>query len=258
MKKFYLIAAMAVATLTASAQQKLYLSTYNGTNLENCDGKVYNVTVNRYVFQGWNTIALPFAVSEQELNETFGNDCKLEKLIGANQTNGGVQLYFQDCKAGGIEPNVPYILYFTGETANKKLVKEARINNSDAALNYTLPNGETVTMAAVLQKTQGTGCYGVLARDNAEAKFAKVDESLNGFLATRCYIQLSSGNDTQLFTRHLAQGETMGIENVANDSKLVDVYNTAGVKVASQVRANQVSTLQPGIYVINGQKILVK
>lgn len=258
MKKFYLMAALAVATLAANAQEKLYLSTYNGTNLEKSDGNVCNITVNRYMFTGWNTIALPFNVTEQELNETFGSDCRLERLVGAENVAGGVQLCFQDCKAAGMQANVPYILYYTGETANKKLVKEARVTKGTAALSFTTKNGETVTMATTNEKIDGVGFYGVLARDNQEAKFVKVDASLNGFLATRCYIQLSNGNDAKLFTRHLAANETTGIDAVANGKQKVDVYTTAGVKVASGIRAAEVNNLQPGIYVVNGQKIMVK
>ena len=96
MKKLYLIAAMAIATLAGNAQEKLYLSTYNGTNIEKYDGKVCDVTVNRYVFNGWNTISLPFALSESELNETFGQNCRLERLVGAEQNGQGITLNFQD------------------------------------------------------------------------------------------------------------------------------------------------------------------
>ena len=67
MKKFYLIAIMAVATLTASAQQILNISTYSGTNLQKYDGTECKVNVNRYVFTGWNTIAMPFEMTEAEL-----------------------------------------------------------------------------------------------------------------------------------------------------------------------------------------------
>ena len=60
MKKFYLIAIMAALTMTASAQQKLNISTYSGTDLARYDGVECNVSMNRYLFNGWNTIALPF------------------------------------------------------------------------------------------------------------------------------------------------------------------------------------------------------
>lgn len=259
MKKIYLIIAMAVSTLALNAQQTLNLSTYNGTNLEKYDGKECKVNVNRYVFTGWNTIALPFAVSESELNETFGSDCKLEKLVGAEEQGGQVTLYFQDCKASGIEANVPYILYYNGESSNKRLSKMAMVTNEEAVVGYMVKgSSEYVTMAGVRQHTDGAGLYGVLAVDNGEAKFVRVDETKGGFYASRCYVKLSSGNFKQLGTVHIGAGETASISDVISAKERVDVYTLSGVKVASGMNASQVNKLQPGVYVVNGQKIAVK
>ena len=211
MKKFYLIAIMAVATLTASAQQILNISTYSGTNLQKYDGTECKVNVNRYVFTGWNTIAMPFEMTEAELNETFGSDCKLEKLVAAESDMNGMKIFFQDCKAEGLQANTPYILYYTGENGNKKI-----------------------------------------------AKTVAVDDAKGGFYATRCYVKLSEGNTTPLFTMHLAAGEITGISEIASSNKKIDVYNISGMKVASGIKASELSNMQPGIYVVNGQKVLVK
>lgn len=259
MKKFYLIAAMALTTLAASAQQRLMLSTYNGTNLEKFDGKTCQVTVSRYVFTGWNTIALPFALTEDEVNDVFGSDCKLEKLVDAEQAGDKVVISFQDCKAGGMEANTPYILYYTGEAGTKKIAKNALVADADPTLSIMVKGStETVTMSGAKAKLEGAGLYGVLAKDNSEAKFVKVGDSANIFYATRCYIKLTSGNATQLLTRHLAANETAGIAAVAGNNEVVDVYTVGGVKIASKVKAGAVNNMQPGIYVVNGQKVLVK
>lgn len=253
MKRLYFIAALAVATLAANAQEKLMLSTYNGTNLEKYDGKICNVTVNRYVFNGWNTVALPFDITADELNETFGNDCRLERLVSVEGIDNNIQLNFQDCKAEGLQANTPYLLYYTGEAGNKKIVKKATISNGQAAVTMLTQNGIAVTMGGVQEKTAGIGLYGILARDNAEVKFSKVDGSLSGFLATRCYVQLPAGFNGTLAARHLAAGEITGIKTIAKDNEAVDVFNTNGVKVASST-----NNLKPGIYVVKGQKVMVK
>jgi hypothetical protein len=259
MKKLFIIAALSALTMSAQAQEKLNLSTYNGTNIARYDGKVCNVTVNRYVFTGWNTISLPFSMTEQELNETFGNDCKLEMLISAEDNAQGITLNFIDCKAGGLQANTPYMLYFTGESGNKKFVKEAEILDAQSNIILTTLNGETVTMTGAAKHTEADGLYGVMARDNAEVKFVSVGgENTNGFYATRCYIRLSSGTDKKLTARHLGYGEATSIAAIANKDEMVDVYNMAGTKVASQIRASEVSNLHSGLYIVKGQKILVK
>lgn len=259
MKKLFIIAALSALTMSAQAQEKLNLSTYNGTNIARYDGKVCNITVNRYMFTGWNTISLPFSMTEQELNETFGNDCKLEMLISAEDNAQGITLNFIDCKAGGLQANTPYMLYFTGESGNKKFVKEAEILDAQSNIILTTLNGETVTMTGAAKHTEADGLYGVMARDNAEVKFVSVGgENTNGFYATRCYIRLSSGTDKKLTARHLGYGEATSIAAIANKDEMVDVYNLAGTKVASQIRASEVSNLHSGLYIVKGQKILVK
>lgn len=260
MKKLFIIAALAAATtLGAQAQESLYLSTYNGTNLTRYDGKVCNVTVNRYVFTGWNTLSLPFAMNEEELNEAFGTDCQLEKLVGAEDRAEGVMLNFMDCKKEGLEANTPYMLYYTGEPMNKKIVTQAEVVKAESFISVTTQGGETVSMIGAEKHTEATGLYGVLARDNAEVKFVSVgDQNTNGFYATRCYIRLSSGDAKQLFAQHLGYGQATTIQAIADKDELVDVYNLNGTKVASQIPAAEVNSLRPAIYVVKGQKVLVK
>ena len=164
MKKIYLIAAMAIMSLAASAQQTLNISTYNGTNLSRFDGQECNVVVNRYMFNGWNTIALPFALTESEVNDVFGADCLLEKLVAVDNNGSAMNLYFQDCKAAGIEANTPYIIHFTGETGNKRIAKTAVVTDAEAAITLMAKgNVETVTMAGARQHVPGEGLYGILA-----------------------------------------------------------------------------------------------
>ncbi len=259
MKKFLLIAAMAALTVGAQAQQKLYLSTYSGTNLAKYDGKVCNVSVQRAVFTGWNTIALPFSMTEQELNDVFGSDCRLERLASAEDNGNGVMLNFIDCKAEGIQANTPYMLYYTGEQATKRIVKEAEVTDRQAALTFITNSGEEVTMEGARTHVEDEGLYGVLARDNSEVKFVSVKGmNTNGFYATRCYIRLSSGTSKMVTAQHLGYGDPTSIDAIASTNEKVDVYNAAGTKVASQIPASEVSNLRAGLYIVKGQKVLVK
>lgn len=260
MRKLFIIAAMSALTLGVQAQEKLFLSTYNGTNLEKFDGKTVDVTVNRYIFTGWNTIAMPFSLSEQELDEFFGSDCRLERLTGVeDNSRGGVTLNFMNVKSHGLQANTPYMLYYTGESGNVKIVKQAEVADGQAALTFFTESGDMVTMEGARSHVDAGGLYGVLARDNSEVKFVSVGgEQTTGFYATRCYIRLSSGTDKQLTAQHLGYGEATAINAVAAKDEIVDVYNAAGAKVASQIRAAEVNKLRSGLYIVKGQKVLVK
>lgn len=259
MKKFYLIAAMAVSVLVANAQAALRLSTYQGTNLQKFDGKQCNITVDRYVFTGWNTISLPFALTEDEVNEAFGSDCTLEKLVGAESCGNSVVLNFQDCKEQGIEANTPYILHYKGNSTSIKIKKAARITDNESNLTYFIKGmAETVTMVGTQTATSGKSMYGVLVRDNAEAKFVKVDSDKSNVYATRCYIETSSSTPLTFITNHLGRGEVTSISNVVKGNEKVDVYNLSGVRVSSKATADAVNQLPAGVYVVKGQKVIVK
>lgn len=248
------MAAFALGCISASAQLSLTLSTYNGTDISQYDGQTLKVTVSRYLFFGWNTISLPFDMSEEQVNEVFGIDCKLEKLVGVEKDGTGVKLNFQSCKSAGIQANVPYILHYTGENGSKKFVVEsARIVDAEASITFNVQGSdETVTMGVARHQRKATGLYGILARDNAEATFVNVDETTNGFYATRCFIQMSNGNYIQLTTNHLTEAETTNINEIVKRGESVDVFNLSGVKVA-----NSIEGLQKGIYVVKGKKVMV-
>lgn len=260
MKKFYTIAALALSSLAANAQQTLNLSTYLGTDLTNYDKKTVAVTVNRYIFNGWNTIALPFNLSTSQIEQVFGADCQVEKLAGVENDGTGIKLNFQDCKAEGIKANTPYILKYTGETGTKTIKAEnALVSNATASVSFTVANtGEVVTFAAAKEKKDAKGLYGILAKDNSEASFVNVDNISNGFYATRCYIQISSGNSAMLSSNHIQAGDATDIRTVARDNEIVDVYSVSGSKIASSIKASEVNSLTNGIYVVKGKKVYVK
>lgn len=257
MKKTLLIIAMALGITSANAQT-ISLSTYTGTDISKYDNEVRTVSASRYVFTGWNTINLPFALTTAQINETFGEDCKLEKLVGVESDGAQIKLNFKDCKEEGIMPNTPYILHYTGEPGNKRIIAEnITLLSAPARTSFSDVNGVTVNFTGAQLKKDAQGLYGILAKDNSEATFVNVDHITTGFYATRCYIELSNGNSTILTTNHVS-GELTGIDTILKGSAKADVYNLSGVKVATKLTAAGVNTLPAGVYVVNNKKVLVK
>lgn len=257
MKKFYLVAIMMLAATFANAQQRVILSSYSGTNLEKYDNQECVVSISRYMFTGWNTLVLPFAVTESELNEFFGSDCRLERLVGVEKSLNGVTLDFMDCKAEGMSAGVPYILYYTGESSNKNIKKTAVISKAQNDLSFVAED-VTVTMFGANLKQDASGSYGVLVKDNAEANFVNTDDVTGGFYATRCGIRLSNGNLSTLNTRHLAAGEVTAISEIGRAGEKVEVFNLSGQRVAANIRIADIKNLPAAIYVVKGRKVIVK
>lgn len=258
MKKFYLMAVMAFASLSVAAQQTVTISTFEGTDVTEHNGKTKNVNMNRYLFKGWNTISLPFSMTASEVVEAFGEDCRLETLVGVENVGNEIKLNFQDCKQTGLEANHPYILYYNKESKNVKITGEKTIKSGKASISYTDSKGLEVTFAGASKKKNAEGLYGILAKDNAEASFVNVDETTTGFYATRCYIQLSTGNSTLLKVNHIAAGDVTAIASVVKPNERVDVFNVSGAKVASNATISDINSMNKGIYVVKGKKIAVK
>lgn len=258
MKKSFLIAAFALGTLAASAQT-VSLSTYKGTDIAKFDGQALKVSVSRYVLNGWNTISLPFAVPAEMVEEVFGSDCRLEKLVGAEGNASQITLNFMDCKAEGMEAGAPYILYYSGQPTVKRIVVDnAVLQNTQSPAVFRTVGGVEVTFAGVQQQKEGEGLYGILAKDNAEATFVNAGAVANGFFATRCSISLSSGTYAQITTNHLSAGEATSVSTVLRTNEKADVYSLSGTKVANGLNANSIGSLPAGVYVVNGKKVTVR
>lgn len=258
MKKLFCMIALAAIALTAGAQTPLRLSTYNGTSLDRYHGQLCDVTADRYLYTGWNTVSLPFAMTEQEIDDALGSGVKLERLVGVTQQGTEIVLNFQDCKKEGIEANKPYILYYPGETGTKKLHAYAQVDNKDSKVTFTTNCGVEVTMNGAAVKTDGKGLYGVLVINNSDANFTSIDNDKAFFYATRCYISIPGEQEFTLTPNHLGAGEVTSINEIAAANDIVDVYNVLGMRVAHNVKASEVNNLDPGIYVVKGRKILVK
>lgn len=257
MKKLLLIAAVASLSLSATAQKRVNLSTYNGTQVEKFAGQTCAVDVNRYILSGWNTLCLPMDVSADQLKAALGADYRLERLVAAEQSGREIILTFSDCKAEGVKAGAPYILYFAGETGNKKLSLTTELTSNVKPLSFTTAEGVEVTMSGAAVKTDGRGKYGILAIDNSDARFTSVDGD-KVFYATRCYVTTSGAGQYELKTRHTDSNEITGIADIAAADEVLDVYNLMGQRVAAGVRAADVNNLEPNIYVVKGRKILVK
>ena len=257
MKKLFTIIALAGLALTAWSQTPLRLSTYNGTSVERYDGQQCDVTVDRYLITGWNTLSLPFAMTEQEIDDALGQGVKLERLVGVTQQGSEIVLNFQDCKSEGIQANKPYILYFPGETGTKTLRVNATLANKDSKVTFTTGGGVEVTMGGAAVKTAGKGLYGVPAINNGDANFTYIDND-NVFFATRCFISIPGEQHFTLTPYHIAANELTSITDIVAENDIVDVYNVLGMRVAHDITAGEVNNLEPNIYIVNGRKVLVK
>ncbi len=257
-KLFILAAAILMAT-TVSAD-KLITSTVSPKDLTAYDQQTVDLTVYRYIYKGWNTICLPFSLTEEQINEIFGEECRLETLVGVENTGTATKLNFKDVKRDGLKAKTPYILFSTKESGVRTInVSDAYITLGEVELSFEDNTGTTVQFSGATEKQGTAGMYGIIAKDNATAAFVNAT-TVPQIYASRCYIKLNDGELTQLLTSNHLDYDMTGVDAAIVDAadQPVDVYNVSGVRIAKSVVPADLAKLPKGVYVIKGKKIWVR
>ncbi len=268
-----LLAAALAISVPASASKKnnkkLYISTYSATiQVPETVETALDITLFRSLYAGYNSICLPFDLTADEVKNSFG-DVRLEQLTGCKQNGNALELYFADCTEQGLKAGMPYLIY--SPVKKSVWVKQ---NGVRSATNTPVPvtineaGGNRVTFCGVFEKVQPVGQYGIPASQALEGEVKSILVRTDGskfFLPTRCGLEWESqaNGATELLIKHVATadalGNVTGISTLTAQNAPVDVYSLNGVLVKRQIRISEISrTLDKGIYVINGEKFLVK
>lgn len=217
-----------------------------------------NVTLKRtMVANEWNTICLPFEVSEKQAKDAFGEGVKIAALDG-NCT--GTTLKFDDYTTLGIPATIPCLIKPTNDVPtegyqfknvdinldkNGKIAPEAVMTKGDLAF-ICIYNSVDIT-ANIKELLYDTYYAAFLGDGN---KIYKAGTGMTkGF---RAYFAIPKSASASAL-RVVIDGTATSIKNI--DSEVVEsnapVYNLQGQRVDG-------NNLTPGIYVKAGKKFVVK
>ena len=193
----------------------------------------------------WNSLCVPFAISEAEVKDQFGNDAKVAEFTGATATT----LEFSSCT--GIEAGKPYLVYIPeGATQTKFTFKgvTAFASQPTDVEQQGSANEKTTFRGYFHKSTAPKGSY-VLRKNQVYHLVSDMD--IKGFRAV-----LIDGTATQrVFTQWSLDGTTTGIGNIdANVIQRYNVYNTNGQMVRHA--ATSLDDLPHGVYIVNGKKVI--
>ena len=251
-------------TFTAGAQARatsitVYVSLPSGITLdETADNTIeakngVNVTLKRSMVKGeWNTICLPFAVTEDKAKAAFGNDVKIVELDEYAIVDRNV-LSFKASKE--IAAATPYLIK-PSAVADEYTFENVDITNKAAG--YSVTNNSDIAFKGIYNTVDITS-------DVVDAKFG--DTYYAAFLGAGNKIYKAGTGMTKGFRAYFAipksasasalrvviDGTATSIKNI--DSEVVEsnapVYNLQGQRVDG-------NNLTPGIYVKAGKKFVVK
>lgn len=194
----------------------------------------------------WNSLCVPFAISDDEVKTQFGNDAKVAEFTGATATT----LEFSSCT--GIEAGKPYLVYIPkGATQPEyftfKGVSHFAGTPTDVVLQGSA-NEKTTFHGYFYKSTAPKGSY--VLRKNLVYHLVS-DMAIKGFRA----VLIDGTNATRVFTQWSLDGTTTGIGNIdATVIQRYNVYNTNGQMVRHA--ATSLDDLPHGVYIVNGKKVI--
>lgn len=220
------------------------------------EAKNVNVTLKRTLYGdgGWNTLCVPFTLTEAQTKAAFGNNVELREL----ESVAGNTLIFKTVNS--VTANVPCLIKVTADGNEYKfegVSTTAVKNNRDYTLSLVEGNilflgiySAMDVVEADLAGSSTNGYYAFLGANNTFFK-AKAGTTMKAF---RAFFSVPNDVNTKQL-RAVIDGTTTGIEDLVIDGVKANgrVYNLNG-----QYVGNSLNGLQPGLYIQNGKKIVVK
>ena len=242
----------------------------------------------------WNSLIMPVNLTKAQFDEAFGSDAKLAKANKVYDSNGNLIIGFSlveedknNANSAYLVANTPYIINISKNTALKGAITiDAgtisgdiyKVDNSLAAggvtftyddtkatnpIEQNFPVDQAITTKWGMTDLKFIGSYdnhqdlvaGNYIWNNGKLYLTKNNHWMKGY---RCWLAPTwSGSATgnaKLLSFGFGNGETTGINmpSMGNTSGSIKVYNLNGQRVDNMLG------VQPGIYIVNGKKVVVK
>lgn len=218
-------------------------ATDNSAVLEKNNGKEVNVMLKRtLVADSWNTLCLPFSMSNDAVQTIFGEGTVLKQMKEWNAAENVI--YFETADA--IVAGQPYIIKPVEAKENLLLQDQTVLNAVNNATSGDISFCGVMGSTKLDESDVFLGTDGELYLPNVAEENGDV---LRGF---RAYFK---GINSIANTKVNIEGMATGIENI---NAAAAMGNGKVFTLAGQYVANSTKGLMKGIYVVNGKKIVVK
>ena len=200
-----------------------------------------NITLKRTFNAGkWNTIALPFDLSDDETKAAFGSDAKVATFSETPNAEGynDSEVSFNIAPDAAITANTPVLLKTSTEETT-----------------FTF-KGKTIEAGEA--KIEGVN-FDFVGTYAASTTIAEKD-----YFISNNQLWRSTGNTTIKGTRAYLKGKVAGAriaEFSIGESETTGISTIASQKAnnaAYDMQGRRVETLKKGVYVVNGKKVVVK
>lgn len=209
----------------------------------------------------WSTICLPFSMTEAQVKAAFGDDVQLAEFVDYEVNYDGddnvtaITVNFDDVNLGeGFYANYPYLIKVTAPMTEFSVTAKVDPDEENAYAEYD--NGRTGNNRKVYGTFKGvlhSGGY-VPANDLflSDNKFY-YSTGISTIKAFRAYLNLVDVMPSSSASVAIRINEgTTRVEGLSTPAQTGNAYDLSGRKMLSD------KNLEKGVYVIDGQKVVVK
>ena len=198
----------------------------------------------------WNTVCLPFALTADQAEELFGSGYTIAKFTGVSETT--MEFTSKDKEAFDFVAGQPYLVKPTENLSNSSPVVLSDVNIT-AKNGATVPHDGYSFTGTFTTKSFAEGDWAT-TRFVATGNKLKTPNSENAMKALRCYFTVPAA-------KSLARG--YAIDGFMDDDVPTDISatlndNVQTTKVIYNLAGQRVANPTKGLYIVNGQKVVVK
>lgn len=191
----------------------------------------------------WNTFCVPFTMTAEQVAATFGEGTKITEFDG---TVDGTIMNFKE--SATIEAGVPYLIKPAQTTTNPRISGVTLTAAEAKAVNSANGYAFCGTYSPKALATDGTDLF-----VTTEGKLNMPTAEGNTIKGMRAYITVPAGSDVKTIMLNIA-GTLVGIDEIVTENAdNGKIYNLNG-----QYVGNNADSLNKGLYIKNGKKVIIK
>lgn len=206
----------------------------------------------------WNTICFPFAMTEAQVYEAFGEDVQVAEFIEYESTDdfASINVIFDEALLAedGLMANYPYIIKTSKNITEFMVTSVIEPDEENALVEFT--NGKGGTRKEVYGTFYGTLKAGgkvpanCLFLNGGNFWYSTGQSNIKAFRGYFEFVNVLASLETAASNAKIVfRGETTGIKGVTVETANDDMYDLQGRRIVNPDK---------GVYIKNGKKVVIK
>lgn len=231
----------------------------NSTTLPEASDGATEIKVKRTIKANqWNTICFPFAMTEAQVYEAFGEDVQVAEFIEYESTDDltSINVIFDEALLAedGLMANYPYIIKTSKNITEFMVTSVIEPDEENAVAEFT--NGKAGSRKEVYGTFYGTLKAGgkvpanCLFLNGGDFWYSTGQSNIKAFRGYFEFVKVLASLETaNSKVKMVFRGETTGIKGVTVETANDDMYDLQGRRIVNPDK---------GVYIKNGKKVVIK